>query len=50
MLDAFEPAGDIRWVDMSASLYDVPSYGEEPVAIETPEGKHGFAERSAGLG
>ncbi|MET4225227.1 3-methyladenine DNA glycosylase [Oerskovia enterophila] len=56
VLDAFELARDIRWIDMKASPYDVSSYGESPVAIETPEGKaeyvrlqRGFAERSAGL-
>ncbi|MFD6091459.1 MULTISPECIES: 3-methyladenine DNA glycosylase [Oerskovia] len=56
VLDAFELARDIRWVDMRASPYDVSSYGVAPVAIETPEGKaeyvrlqRGFAERSATL-
>ncbi|MHA7132432.1 3-methyladenine DNA glycosylase [Oerskovia turbata] len=56
VLDAFELARDIRWVDMRASPYDVASYGVPPVAIETPEGKaeyvrlqRGFAERSGVL-
>ncbi|WP_225228418.1 3-methyladenine DNA glycosylase [Oerskovia rustica] len=56
VLDAFELARDIRWVDMRASPYDVSSYGEAPVAIETPAGKaeyvrlqRGFAERSGVL-
>jgi hypothetical protein len=56
LLDAFELARDIRWVDMRASPYDVTSYGVPPVAIETPEGKaeyvrlqRGFAERSSVL-
>ncbi|WP_227748527.1 3-methyladenine DNA glycosylase [Oerskovia douganii] len=56
VLDAFELARDIRWVDMRASPYDVSAYGVAPVAIETPEGKaeyvrlqRGFAERSASL-
>lgn len=39
VLDAFELARDVRVVDMQASPYDVSSYGLEPVAIETPEGK-----------
>jgi len=56
VLDAFELARDIRWVDMRASPYDVSSYGQAAVAIETPAGKaeyvrlqRGFAERSASL-
>ena len=53
LLDCFELARDIRTLDMQASPYDVTSYGLEPVAIETPEGKaqyvaqqRVFAERS----
>ncbi|MFD0818692.1 3-methyladenine DNA glycosylase, partial [Micromonospora zhanjiangensis] len=38
-LDCFELARDIRLLDMRASPYDFSSYGERPVAIETPEGK-----------
>ncbi|MEK8225327.1 3-methyladenine DNA glycosylase [Oerskovia sp. M15] len=56
VLDTFELARDIRRVDMRASPYDVSSYGQTPVAIETSEGKaeyvrlqRGFAERSAVL-
>lgn len=56
LLDAFELARDIRWLDMAASPYDVSDWGAEPVAIETPEGKaeyvrqqRGFAERSNAL-
>ncbi|TQO22770.1 hypothetical protein FB385_1610 [Paramicrobacterium agarici] len=56
LLDAFELARDIRWLDMAASPYDVSGWGAEPVAIETPEGKaeyvrrqRGFAERSNAL-
>jgi len=55
-LDCFELAGDIRLLDMQASPYDLSSYGLEPVAIETADGKaeyvtrqRGFAERSAVL-
>ena len=52
-LDCFELALDIRLLDMQASPYDLSSYGERAVAIETPEGKaeyvtrqRQFAERS----
>ena len=55
-LDCFELARDVRRLDMQASPYDLSSYGEEPVPIETPEGKaeyvarqRGFADRAAGL-
>ena len=37
LLDAFELARDIRWLDMQASPYDVSAWGAEAVAIETPE-------------
>jgi hypothetical protein len=56
LLDTFDLARDIRWLDMRASPYDVSAWGGEPVAIETPEGKaeyvrqqRGFAERSNAL-
>ncbi|GLI26349.1 hypothetical protein ARHIZOSPH14_05910 [Agromyces rhizosphaerae] len=56
LLDAFDLARDIRWLDMAASPYDVRPWGAEPVAIETPEGKaeyvrrqRGFAERANAL-
>lgn len=39
LLDTFDLARDIRWLDMAASPYDVTAFGAEPVAIETPEGK-----------
>lgn len=39
LLDSFELAHRIRVLDMRASPYDVSSYGYEPVAIETAEGK-----------
>ncbi len=55
-LDCFELARDVRRLDMQASPYDLSSYGERPVAIETPEGKaeyvrrqRGFAERAQAL-
>jgi hypothetical protein len=38
-LDCFALAREIRLLDMRASPYDLSSYGHEPVAIETPEGK-----------
>ncbi|WP_062204729.1 hypothetical protein [Demequina salsinemoris] len=44
-LDAFELALDVRQVDMQASPYDVSSYGLDPIAIETPEGKRAYVER-----
>ena len=52
LLDTFELARDIRWLDMRASPYDVSAWGGEAVPIETPEGKaeyvraqRGFTER-----
>jgi len=56
LLDAFELARDIRYLDMQASPYDMEPWGGEPVRIETPEGKaeyvrrqRAFAERSNAL-
>lgn len=56
LLDTFELARDIRWLDMQASPYDVSAWGADPVAIETPEGKaeyvraqRGFTERGNAL-
>ena len=53
LLDAFELARDIRYLDMQASPYDMRQWGGEPVRIETPDGKgeyvrrqRAFAERS----
>lgn len=45
LLDCFELAREIRCTDMQASPYDVSSYGLEPVAIETPEGKAEYVRR-----
>jgi hypothetical protein len=45
LLDAFELAREIRYTDMQASPYDVSSYGLEPVAIETPQGKREYVRR-----
>ena len=44
-LDCFELAGKIRRLDMQASPYDVSSYDEAAVAIETPEGRASYATR-----
>jgi hypothetical protein len=44
-LDCFELARDIRLLDMQASPYDLSSYGEPPVAIETAEGKAEYVTR-----
>ena len=49
LLDCFELARDIRTLDMQASPYDVTSYGLEPVAIETPEGKAAYAAAQKGF-
>jgi len=45
LLDCFELAREIRTTDMQASPYDVSSFGLEPVAIETPEGKAEYVRR-----
>ena len=47
VLDAFELAMEIRYVDMRASPYDVRSLGLAPIAIETIEGKREYAECQA---
>ncbi len=47
VLDAFELAMRIRYLDMRASPYDVTALGLEPVRIETAEGKREYAERQA---
>jgi hypothetical protein len=56
LLDSFELARDIRYLDMQASPYDIASWAGEPVRIETAEGKaeyvrrqRGFAERARSL-
>ncbi|PJI93238.1 3-methyladenine DNA glycosylase [Luteimicrobium subarcticum] len=45
LLDAFELAREIRYTDMQASPYDMSSYGLEPVAIETADGKAEYVRR-----
>ena len=49
LLDCFALAREIRTTDMQASPYDVTSYGLEPVAIETPEGKAEYVRRQRGF-
>jgi hypothetical protein len=44
-LDCFELARDLRLLDMQASPYDLSSYGQPAVAIETPEGKAEYVAR-----
>ncbi len=44
VLDAFELAMEIRYVDMRASPYDVSAYGLEPITVETLDGKREYAE------
>ncbi|WP_435300461.1 3-methyladenine DNA glycosylase [Timonella sp. A28] len=45
LLDCFELARDIRYLDMQASPYDVSKFGLPPVRIETPEGKTEYSRR-----
>ncbi|WP_153505782.1 3-methyladenine DNA glycosylase [Cumulibacter manganitolerans] len=53
VLDAFELARDIRYVDMQASPYDLGDLGIAPIPVERPEGRaqyvaaqRAFAERA----
>ena len=45
LLDCFDLAREGRTTDMQASPYDVTTYGLEPVAIETPDGKAAYVRR-----
>ncbi|WP_400994712.1 3-methyladenine DNA glycosylase [Agromyces sp. GXQ0307] len=45
LLDAFELARDIRYLDMQASPYDMEPWGGEPVRIETAAGKAEYVRR-----
>jgi hypothetical protein len=45
LLDAFELARDIRYLDMQASPYDMRAWAGDPVQIETPEGKAEYVRR-----
>lgn len=47
VMDAFELAMEIRYVDMQASPYDVSGFGLDAIAIETAEGKRDYAARQA---
>lgn len=47
LLDCFELARDIRYLDMQASPYDVSSLGFNPVRIETDEGKQQYSAAQA---
>jgi hypothetical protein len=49
LLDAFELARDIRYLDMQASPYDMEAWAGEPVRIETPEGKAEYVRRQRGF-
>ena len=49
LLDCFALARDIRTLDMQASPYDVTTYGLDPVAIETPDGKAEYVARQRGF-
>ena len=44
-LDCFALAAEIRLLDMRASPYDLSSYGQPPVRIETPEGRAEYVSR-----
>ena len=55
-LDCFELARDVRLLDMQASPYDLSSYGEPAVPVETAQGRsvyvarqRALTERAAGL-
>lgn len=42
VLDAFELAREIRYVDMQASPYDLSDLGIEPIAVETASGRASY--------
>ena len=48
-LDCFELARDVRLLDMQAAPYDLSSYGEPAVAVETPAGKAEYVARQRSL-
>ncbi|HKT57230.1 MAG TPA: 3-methyladenine DNA glycosylase [Microbacterium sp.] len=50
LLDAFELARDIRYLDMQASPYDMAAWAGEPVRIETPDGKAEYVRRQRAFG
>lgn len=49
LLDTFELAMEIRYIDMQASPYDVSSFGLPAIAIETPAGKSEYARLQRGF-
>lgn len=49
LLDTFELARDIRWVDMRASPYDVSEWGGVAIPIETPGGKAEYVRAQRGF-
>jgi hypothetical protein len=48
-LDCFELARDVRLLDMQAAPYDLSSYGQPAVAVETPAGKAEYVTRQRDL-
>jgi hypothetical protein len=48
-LDCFELARDVRVLDMQAAPYDLTSYGQPAVAVETPAGKAEYVSRQRDL-
>ena len=48
-LDCFELARDVRLLDMQAAPYDLSSYGQPAVAVETPAGKAEYVARQREL-
>lgn len=49
VLDAFELARDIRYVDMRASPYDLAELQLAPIAVETPAGRAEYVEQQRAL-
>ncbi len=49
LLDTFDLARRIRVVDMRASPYDVRVLGLDPIPVETPEGRHDYAQLQQGF-
>jgi hypothetical protein len=49
-LDCFELARDVRLLDMQAAPYDLSSYGQPAVAVETATGKAEYVARQRELG
>lgn len=49
ILDCFELARDIRYLDMQASPYDFSDLQVAPVMVETPEGRAEYAARQRGF-